>query len=83
MNMNGFAFWTSACAVTLVLIASFVILGSYFECFGSTDDPQILDWLYSSTFFGVHIYLPRLRHLVLTLPYLVLLTKTTCDLFWI
>jgi len=28
MNVNGFAFWTSTCAVTLVLIASFVILGS-------------------------------------------------------
>ncbi|HCP49026.1 MAG TPA: hypothetical protein DIT73_02265, partial [Gammaproteobacteria bacterium] len=28
MNVNGFAFWTSSCAVTLVLIASFVISGS-------------------------------------------------------
>ncbi len=28
MNVNGFAFWTSFCAVTLVLIASFVISGS-------------------------------------------------------
>ena len=28
MNVNGFAFWTSFCAVTLGLIASFVISGS-------------------------------------------------------